>query len=227
MAHRASIGTPAAITGPMTLVAISAGYGAGGSRVAPALAQLLAVPFLDRAVPMQTAIQSLADDDSREGEPQANWLERVLHGFVGADTAVPGAVATPDAGAQARRDSDELLARMARSGRGVVLGRAAVAVLREDARVLRVRLYGPPERRIEQAVRTFGVAREVAVKAVRELDRAHDAYLHTHYGADIDDPGLYHLMIDSTAVPIDACAEIIAHAARAHTSMLAPVTFER
>ena len=206
----------------MTLVAISAGYGAGGSRVAPRLAQELGVAFLDRAVPMQAAVRSLP---AAEGEGQANWLERVLQGFVGAEAGVHGPVSAPQSGQDARRKSDALLMRMARSGRGVVLGRAAVAVLRDDARVLRVRLYGPPERRIEQAVRTFGVAREVAANAVRELDRAHDAYLHTYYGADIDDPALYHLMIDSTAVPIDACAQIIASAARAHTSMLAPVAF--
>ena len=210
----------------MTLVAISAGYGAGGSRVGPMLAQELGVAFLDRAVPMQAAVQSLpADTDEGADEGQANWLERVLQAFVGAEAGVHGPVSAPQPGQDARRKSDELLVGMARSGRGVVLGRAAVAVLRDDARVLRVRLYGPPERRIEQAVRTFGVAREVAANAVRQLVRAHDAYLHTYYGADINDPALYHLMIDSTAVPIDACAQLIASAARAHASLLAPVAF--
>lgn len=206
----------------MTLVAISAAYGAGGSRVGPMLAQQLGVPFVDRAIPMQDAAALPFPND--ETEERGSWLERVLSGFVGAEASVPGPVATasPLASEDARRESDELLLRLAQGGRGVVLGRAAVAVLRDDPRVLRVRLYGPPQRRIEQAVRTFGADREVAANAVRNLDRTHDAYLRQFYGADIDDPALYHLMIDSTVVPIDTCAELIARAARAHAAMLSP-----
>ena len=208
----------------MTLVAISAAYGAGGSRVGPMLARQLEVPFVDRAIPMQDAARFPFPTDDTEASERGSWLERVLHGFVGAEASVPGPVATTSslAGEEARRESDELLLRLAQSARGVVLGRAAVAVLCDDPRVLRVRLYGPPQRRIEQAVRTFGADRDTATNAVRNLDRTHDAYLRHFYGADIDDPALYHVMIDSTVVPIDTCAELIAQAAHAHAAMLTP-----
>lgn len=207
----------------MTLVAISAAYGAGGSRVGPIVAEQLGVPFVDRAIPMQD-VAKLPFPGDEGGERGGSWVERVLQGFVGAEASVPGPVATTSALASedARRESDELLLRLARDGRGVILGRAAVAVLRDNPRVLRVRLYGPPQRRIEQAVRTFGADRDTAANAVRNLDRTHDAYLRQFYGADIDDPALYHLMIDSTVVPIDTCAELIARAARAHAAMLSP-----
>jgi cytidylate kinase len=208
----------------MTLVAISAAYGAGASRIGPMVAEQLGVPFIDRAIPMQDVANLPFPADDPETTERGSWIERVLQGFVGAEASVPGPVATTAALAseEARRESDELLLRLAQDGRGVVLGRAAVAVLRDDARVLRVRLYGPPERRIEQAVRTFGADRDTAANAVRNLDRTHDAYLRQFYGADIDDPALYHLMIDSTVVPIDACAEVIVRAAQAHVEMLAP-----
>jgi cytidylate kinase len=208
----------------MTLVAISAAYGAGGSRVGPLLADQLGVPFVDRVIPMRDAATLPFPADDTEATERGSWLERVLQGFVGAEASVPGPVATISALAseEARRESDELLLRLAQAGRGVVLGRAAVAVLREDPRVLRVRLYGPPQRRIEQAVRTFGADRDTAANAVRNLDRTHDAYLRQFYGADIDDPALYHLMIDSTVVPIDACVELTARAAHAHAAMLTP-----
>jgi len=39
----------------MTLVALSASYGAGGRVVGPELAERLGVPFVDRAIPTQVA----------------------------------------------------------------------------------------------------------------------------------------------------------------------------
>jgi hypothetical protein len=41
----------------MTVVAISASYGAAGSVIGPELARRLEVPFLDRAIPIQVAAQ--------------------------------------------------------------------------------------------------------------------------------------------------------------------------
>jgi cytidylate kinase len=46
-------------------------------------------------------------------------------------------------------------------------------------------------------------------------------YVKHFYGADIHDPGLYHLVIDTTAVAIDACVELIALAARSHAELAA------
>ena len=200
----------------MTLVAISASYGAAGSRIGPAVAKRLGVTFIDRAIPMSAVPQ--LDMPPEEGEQGARgWLERILRGFVGADVAVPGPV-TSHAGEyteEFRRRSEELLHRQAQRGDGVILGRAAVAVLREDPRVLRVRLDGPPERRIEQAVRMFGAQREAAADAVRKLDRTHDLFLRQFYGVEIRDPSLYHLVIDSTALGVGACVELIVAASRA------------
>ena len=70
----------------MTLVAISASYGAGGSRVGPALAERLGVPFVDRAIPMAVAERlDVSPDDATAYDEQApgGWLERMLRGFIG------------------------------------------------------------------------------------------------------------------------------------------------
>ena len=41
----------------MTLVTLSASYGAGGSRIGPELADKLGVPFVDRAIPVTVAAE--------------------------------------------------------------------------------------------------------------------------------------------------------------------------
>jgi cytidylate kinase len=201
------------------IVAISASYGSAGSRIAPALAERLGVPFVDRALRVRGPDQVAAaaqEDTERDEQAATGWLERMLRGFVGAEAAVPGPVPTAVAtdAEDLRRGSEALLLEQAARGRGVILGRAAVVVLREDPRVLRVRLDGPPERRIEQAVRLFGADPQDTARAVRNLDRAHDAYLRRFYGADIHDPALYHVTLDTTVLGVEACVEILLTAAR-------------
>jgi hypothetical protein len=201
----------------MTLVALSASYGAGGSHIGPALAERLGVPFLDRAIPAAVAEHldvSLDDAAAHDEEsPGANFLERVLRGFIGSDLGAPTPVpAETFSGEDFRRATEEVLLRQADAGEGVILGRGSVIVLREDPRVLRVRLDGPSERRIQQAVRLAGIPEKTARETIQRIDRTHADYARQFYGVDIRDPSLYHLMIDSTAIDIPACVELIASA---------------
>ena len=52
---------------------------------------------------------------------------------------------------------------------------------------------------------------------MRETDRAREAYVQQFYGVDARDAALYHLVIDSTALALDACVELIALAAAARS----------
>ena len=71
------------------------------------------------------------------------------------------------------------------------------------------------ERRLAQAMELEGVDRETAERHMRETDRAREAYVQQFYGVDARDAALYHLVIDSTALALDACVELIALAAAA------------
>jgi cytidylate kinase len=45
------------------------------------------------------------------------------------------------------------------------------------------------------------------------FDRARDAYVRHFYGADPRDTSQFNLVIDSTAISLDACVDIIVRAA--------------
>jgi len=68
-------------------------------------------------------------------------------------------------------------------------------------------------RRIDQAVRLGAPDAETAERALRRLDRAHAEYLRQFYDVDIDDPALYHLIIDGTAFAAPLVVDLIASAA--------------
>ncbi|MGH2915342.1 MAG: AAA family ATPase [Solirubrobacteraceae bacterium] len=200
----------------MTVVALSAAYGAGGSQIGPALAQRLGVPFVDRGIAIAVAERLEISVDAALAEEErggGGLLEQLLAGFAGAYTGAPATlpddVVTPREFHLAAREA--LLAQAA-TGEGVILGRGAAAALREDLSVLRVRLTGPAERRIEHAMRVRGLDRSAAKRAMRALDRAHGDYVRRFYDVDIDDPLLYHLVLDATAFGQDDCVELIERA---------------
>jgi cytidylate kinase len=197
----------------MTVVALSAAYGAGGSHIGPALADRLGVPFVDRGIALAVAERldvplddALAHDEAKD----ATLLQRLLSGYLGADTGAPAPLPADVVSAEDfHRASREVLLAQAATGEGVILGRGAVAALRDDPRVLRVRLTGPVEARIEQALRLGAPDRETAERALRRLDRTHAEYLRQFYDVDVNDPGLYHLTIDATAFVPEVVVNLI------------------
>jgi cytidylate kinase len=201
----------------MALVTLSASYGAGGSVVGHRLAERLGVPFVDRAIPVQVAERlevSVDDAEAHDEQTPDSFLDRLLRGFIGTDIGVPAPLPPASFTSEDfRRATEEVLLRQAATGEGVILGRAGMVVLRRDPRVLRVRLTGSSERRVRQAMEIGGVDERTATDALTRLDRAQSDYVRQFYGADIHDCGLYHLVIDSTTVPLDVCVELIAHAA--------------
>ena len=198
----------------MTVAAL---YGAEGSVIGPRVAERLGVEFLDRAIPASVARQAGVPEavvDAHDDQPR-----RVMTRLVGHLARVP---ASPGASPLERTDLEErnmlaqieeFLARASVSG-GVVLGRAGAVVLSAVPGALHVYLGGAEEARIERVVERKGIDRASAARQLKAHDRARRQYVRRAYGADGDDPGLYHLMIDSLAFGADACVDLIVAASQ-------------
>ena len=77
---------------------------------------------------------------------------------------------------------------------------------------------GPAERRAVQGAEIEGISEEQARERLRAADKARTAYVRRLYRCDPADASLYHLVIDSTAMPLDTVIELIVAAARAHAA---------
>jgi cytidylate kinase len=86
-------------------------------------------------------------------------------------------------------------------------------VLRDNPSALHVRLDGPTEARVRQAMRIQSIDDPTARRRLAETDRARHAYVRHFHHVDARDPSLYHLVIDSTAIDLGVCVELIADAA--------------
>src|SRR4051794_39859257 len=194
------------------LVTLSAAYGAGGSRIGPALAARLGVEFLDRAIPTKVAdrLHVPLDNALAHDESLGDTIGRLASAFaLLPELAGAAAQAGYFAGEDYRRETEKLIREHTDQG-AVILGRAAAVILRGDPRALHVRLDGPPERRVEQAMRIEGLGREDAERLRKDGDRAREAYVRHFYNCDARDPALYHLVIDSTRLPEETVVEVIA-----------------
>ena len=204
----------------MTVVAVSAAYGARGGVIGPALAQRLGVPFVDRALALRVAgVLDVSVDEAIsqwDEPPERSFLERILSSFLGIDTGAPVGpppeIVSPD---DFRRAAEAAVLEQAATGEGVILGRGAIAALRDQPGVLRVRLTGPPRARLAQAMEVSGLDEEGANAAMRRIDRYHADYMKEFYDVNIDDAALYHVALDATALDIETCVELIETAARA------------
>ncbi|MBN6055973.1 cytidylate kinase-like family protein [Nonomuraea sp. RK-328] len=207
----------------MRVVTISATYGTAGGHIGPAVAECLGVPFVDRAIPGAVAEElgctleeALAHDDRA-----AHGLARLLAGamrlptvtFGGVDMYVPGAM--PLAPEEFVRRTERVLVETARAQGGVFLGRAGAIVLADHPGALHVRLDAPLRRRVLQTATLSEITEREALKLIERNDRARTAYVRHFYRVDPADPGLYHVVIDSTSIPVPACVDLIVTAAEA------------
>jgi cytidylate kinase len=92
---------------------------------------------------------------------------------------------------------------------GVVLGQASTIFLAQYPNALRVRLDGPLDARIAQAMAHEHLDEAAARKLQSESDRARDAYARHLYGTKMTDPSHFHLYVDATAIDTEACVDLL------------------
>jgi cytidylate kinase len=208
-------------------VTISAGFGAAGSIVAPAVAKELGFESLDRAISatvaarLQVSVAEAVDASTKQsfGTRFLRLLAPLGGGVLGAGTdAGPGTeLLSEDETAEFRVEAEKIMM-TAMSHGAVILGRAGSAAFRDAPGILRVRLFGDLERRIVQGAGIEGLTVERARELQPKVDKARALYMRRLYRMNVDDPDLYHLQIDSTTVPPVACAQVIADAYRAFST---------
>ena len=199
------------------VVTVSATYGAAGSVVGPRLAERLGLPFLDRLV------SSSASGDvvrSAEGLIAEERRELPMNRLLWHLSGVAAALGTPVPPVDDTQAAETIRAEIVNGlqpvvdGAGaVVLGRAGSVVLADHPLTYHVRLDGPPERRLLQAMLIEGIDEATARQRQSAADRTRSLYVQRLYDRNSDDASLYHLVVDSTVLSTDDCVEVLALAA--------------
>lgn len=123
----------------------------------PILADRLGVPFVDRAITaaVSNRLSVPLDEVLAREEPPHGTLSRLIAHLAPATIATYGGLVSPELTQNDetfRAVTERVLREYAFTG-AIILGRGAAVVLREVAHVTHVRLDGPRELRILQAMR--------------------------------------------------------------------------
>jgi cytidylate kinase len=157
-----------------------------------------------------------SEEGLAEGEQESTPAGRFLSYF--ARAASVGAMMAPDPmiddDETIRNRSEEPLKGVAAGAAGVVLGRAAAVVLGSRPRAYHIRLDAPVQRRIEWATGFEGLDKDRASKRMNETDKARTAFVKRLYRVDPADPGLYHIVLDSTVLGVERSVALLAEATR-------------
>ena len=106
----------------------------------------------------------------------------------------------------------ETMLQLASVGHAILIGRGGNVVTARLPDVVHVRLVAPLEKRIEHAHEHYGMTRAEAHKFCTTEDIGRARYLKQHFNADINDPLIYHMIINTGHVGFDAAARLIGNA---------------
>jgi cytidylate kinase len=108
------------------------------------------------------------------------------------------------------RQTAETILRLVKLGNVIIIGRASNVITAKLGGVFHVRLVASVESRVRHIQESDHLDQKGAAEFVRSEDRGRGRYLKKYYHKDINDPLLYHLVINTDAVPYDEAAWMIA-----------------
>ena len=110
------------------------------------------------------------------------------------------------------RQTAETILRLVKRGNVIVIGRGSHIVTAEMKSVFHVRLVASIETRAKRLGETDKLDRKAALNFIKRQDRGRQKYLWHYYKKDINDPLLYHVVINTDLISYDVAARMIGDA---------------
>lgn len=111
-----------------------------------------------------------------------------------------------------RQKISETILRLATQGNVILIGRGANIITAGLRHAFHVRLVGSLEKRTEHIQNILNLNRRKAMEFIRQEDRGRRRYLKKYFGKEIDDPLLYHMVINTDSISYEKAANLIGEA---------------
>ena len=186
------------------VITISRQFGSGGRTIGRQVAEKLGIPCYDQELIEQLAEKSGFTKEyikeHSEYTERGGWLANALSG------RAAGGMTNQDHIWVAQR---ELILELAAKGPCVMVGRCADYILQGQADCLNVFIHASMENRAERIVKMYGERDDAPEKRLRDKDKRRKAYYQFYTDTEWGRAENYHVALDSGALGIDTCVELI------------------
>ncbi len=190
-------------------ITISRMAGAGGYRVASKLAE-----YLQSHVPARCE-WTVFDRNLIEKVLEDHHLSKRIADFM-SESHTPALTDSveewlglhPSSWTLAQQTAETIL-RLAQMGNVVLVGRGGNVITSKLPNVFHVRLVASLEKRIDLAQEDFNLDRRAALERITKEDKGRRRYVKENFDKDIDDPLLYHLILNTDLIRHDDAARLI------------------
>lgn len=105
----------------------------------------------------------------------------------------------------------QTILKLAEFGNAIIVGRGSNIILSKQSAAFHVRLIAPVEFRIKTAMKLYSTGKKAAADFISKEDEERKNYISKYFHRDIDDPLLYHAVINTNLLGPGEIAEMIGH----------------
>ena len=212
----------------MAAITISRQYGSGGRKVALRVSEILGWSLFDKRLMMNVARDlGLSSEDivdfTEDDYKVTSFWDRLFRYGGFSDPSGSYMLMSNDAvnAFTAEMDDDatvglvnKMIGMAYQRGHVVIVGRGGQALLQDKRDVFHVRVQAPMAMRIQRLEAYEDIKREDAENIANQRDEAGAKYMKNFFGVVWNDPELYHLVINSEKLDIEAIAQIVVNTSK-------------
>ena len=192
------------------LVTISREYGSGGRIIGKILADKLGVPFYDKEI-IDMAVQESGFSREMIENAELKAKSSFAYNLASALNFSEGMSAGPlSVNEKLFLAQFQVIAEIGKTGEGVIVGRCADYILKDNPDTISVFCFSDLEERIRFSINEYDVPAKQAKKIVQEKDMKRARFYEFHTNQKWGDAKNYSLLINTSKMSTDEVVEIIA-----------------
>jgi cytidylate kinase len=195
------------------IITISRQFGSGGRTIGREVANRLGIPFYDKELVDQIALESGFSPDFIEenGEHSPN-RSRLAYAF--SNQGVPGVMNGMSTADFLWSVQCSVIMQLAQKGPCVIVGRNADYILKDRQDCLDVFIHADKDFRADRIVKLYGEAEKSPEARLNEKDKRRSINYQHYTGRTWGDCSNYDLCLNSAELGIDACVDLIVSLAK-------------
>ena len=194
-------------------ITVSRQTGAGGLRVAEALSEWLQAHTPGSDCPWTVFHKNLVNKVLEDNNLPARLAQFMPEDKVsGIADAVEELLGLHPPSWKLVRQTTETILQLAELGGVILVGRGSGVITQRLRNAFHVRLVGSLEQRVVRVMEAHKIEAEAARAFIRKSDAGRRRYVKKYYGENLEDPLLYHLILNTDALSEADCAVLIGQA---------------